>query len=87
MLWLAKVLSASSVTNIMTLPLHTAPLLLGLLIGLLLSLLTWSRFGARRRSPSERWPESRGDFLVALLVLAAFGLGLFVSYVLFCAGL
>ncbi len=67
-------------------PLQTAPLLISILAGLLLGFLAWWGQRVRRRGTGMRWPESSDDLLVGLLVLAAFGLGVFVTYVLLSPG-
>ncbi len=69
------------------LPLQTAPLLISILAGLLLGLLAWWGQRVRRRGSGSRWAESSDDLLVGLLVLGAFGLGVFLTYVLLSTGL
>ncbi len=69
------------------LPLQTAPLLISILAGLLLGLLAWWGQRAGRRAASLRWPDSSDDLLMGLLVLGAFGLGVFLTYVLLSTGL
>ncbi len=65
---------------------HLALVLLSLMVGLLLGVMTWSQVRSRRHNASDG-PETRDDLLVAFLVLAAFGLGAFVTYVLLDTGL
>ncbi len=69
------------------LPLQTAPLLISILVGLLLGLLAWWGQRVRGRGAGLRWPESSDDLLMALLVLGAIGLGVFLTYVLLSTGL
>jgi hypothetical protein len=53
-----------------------------LLVGLLIGLLGWGV--ARQRLPrhATRYMEPRDDLLLGLLVLAAFSLGVFLTYLL-----
>jgi|GEM_PF-930673 len=58
------------------------PMLLSLLVGLLIGLLGWGV--ARQRLPRHtgNLMEPRDDLLLGLLVLAAFSLGVFLTYLL-----
>jgi hypothetical protein len=62
--------------------LHTVPFLLTVLIGLLLGLVTWGFLRVRRHATEDDSVEMRDDVLLALLVLAVFSLGVFVTYIL-----
>jgi type III secretory pathway component EscT len=61
---------------------HAIPILLGVLVGAVLSLVVWGlqRSGSHVRGDSAM--ATRGDVLLGLLVLAAFALGVFLTYVL-----
>lgn len=61
---------------------HAAPLLLSLLVGLLLSLIVWDVLYARRRAVNDALMKHQDEFLLGLLILAAFALGVFVTYLL-----
>jgi len=65
---------------------QVVPLLLGVLVGLLLSLVAWGFFRSRRHKMSDALMEARGDVLVGFLVLAAFALGVFLIYILIGPG-
>jgi hypothetical protein len=62
--------------------LHAIPLLLGVLLGLLLGVLVWGFWRVRRRETGNAQIGSHDDLLVALSVLAAITLGLFLVYLL-----
>jgi hypothetical protein len=66
---------------------HLVPVLLSLLVGLVLGVVTWSQVRARRQTSGGRGAEAGDDVLVAFMVLAAFGFGAFVTYVLLGTGL
>lgn len=62
---------------------HAVPLLLITLIGLSLGLLAWGMWRTRGYDSNDALVESHGDvLLLGLLVLAAFTLGVFLTYVL-----
>ncbi|NOZ28805.1 MAG: hypothetical protein GXP39_12235 [Chloroflexi bacterium] len=61
---------------------HAAPLLLSILVGLLLSFIAWGFFRVQGHDTSDTLVKPRDDILLGLLVLAAFALGVFVTYVL-----
>ena len=61
---------------------HGAPLLLALLVGLLLGLVVAGLLANRAGTTSETPARPRGDILPGMLVLAAFAMGAFVTYVL-----
>jgi hypothetical protein len=65
---------------------QVVPLLLGVLVGLLLSLVAWGFFRSRRHRVGDALMEGRGDVLVGFLILAAFALGVFLIYVLIGPG-
>jgi hypothetical protein len=68
--------------DVQMLSVGATPMLLSLLVGLLIGFLGWGV--ARQRLPprSGRLMEQRDDLLVGLLVLAAFSLGVFLTYLL-----
>lgn len=59
-----------------------APVLLSLLVGLLLGLVVWELFRVRRHGFADALMEAHDEFLLGLLVLAAFALGAFLAYLL-----
>lgn len=61
---------------------HAIPLLISILIGLLLGLITWGFLRARGHEFDRAPIEVRDDVLIGLLVLAAFALGIFLTYAL-----
>jgi hypothetical protein len=61
---------------------HTIPLLLSVLAGLLLGLITWGFLRVRRHATEDNFIETRDDVLLALLILASFFLGAFLTYFL-----
>ena len=61
---------------------HAIPLLLSILVGLLLGLLVWGFWRTWRREVGGALLETRDDLLLGLLMLAAFALGIFLTYVL-----
>lgn len=61
---------------------HAIPLLISILIGLLLGLITWGFLRAWGREFDRAPIEVRDDVLIGLLVLAAFALGIFLTYAL-----
>jgi H+/Cl- antiporter ClcA len=62
--------------------LHATPVLLSLLVGLLLGLAGWHMMRTRRPPREARFMESTDELIWGLLVLAAFVLGAFLTYVL-----
>ena len=62
------------------------PVLLAILMGLLFGLLTWGLLRMRSREAGEALIGIRDDVLVALLVLAAFALGVFLTYMVIAVG-
>jgi hypothetical protein len=66
--------------------LHTVPLLLSILVGLLLGLVTWGFLRVRRHATEDDFVETRDDVMLALLVLAAFSLGAFITYIVVFSG-
>jgi uncharacterized membrane protein len=61
---------------------HEVPLLLALLVGLLLGLAIAALLRNRTNRAAEASHDARGDTLTAMLVLGAFVMGAFVTYVL-----
>jgi nitrate reductase gamma subunit len=63
-------------------PVQIIPILLGVLVGLVLVLVIWGIWRSRSEANSNIIAGARGDILLWLLILAAFTLGVFVTYVL-----
>jgi hypothetical protein len=63
-------------------PVHKIPLLLGALGGLLLSLIAWGFWRARSDEVGSDPMRTHNTLLLGLLVLAFFGLGVFLVYIL-----
>jgi hypothetical protein len=61
---------------------HTVPLLLSILVGLLLGLVTWGFLRIRRHTADDDLVETRDEILFGMLAFAVFSLGAFVTYVL-----
>lgn len=59
---------------------HAIPLLLSVLLGLVLGLVVWGLMRSRQEPGNAL--EMRNDVLVGLLTLAAFALGVFLTYIL-----
>ncbi len=64
------------------LPVHGVPLLIALLVGLLLGLIVASLLGKSAGANSETPARAQVDMLSGMLVLGAFAMGVFVTYVL-----
>jgi uncharacterized membrane protein YedE/YeeE len=58
------------------------PLLLGVLVGVLLSVVAWSFLSTRRHALGDDGVDIQDQVLLWLLILAVFGAGVFVTYVL-----
>jgi hypothetical protein len=61
---------------------HTVPLLLSVLVGLLLGLVTWGFLRIRGHPAGDDLGETRDEVLFGLLAFAVFSLGAFVTYLL-----
>jgi hypothetical protein len=61
---------------------HAILLLLTILVGLLIGLMMWGVYRARIRKADSVMPGSRDDVLLGLMILAAFSLGIFLTYAL-----
>ncbi|RME48558.1 MAG: hypothetical protein D6791_03005 [Chloroflexi bacterium] len=61
---------------------NVAPMLLSLLVGVLLGLVTWEFLRTRRQEVGDALMSAQDEFLIGLLVLAAFALGVFLAYLL-----
>ena len=60
---------------------HAIPVLLGLVVLLLISLVVWALVRSQNRQ-ADNWPmRTRDDLLLGMLVLAAFISGAFLTYV------
>jgi hypothetical protein len=64
-------------------PVHRAPLLLSVLVGLLLGLVAWGFFRAQSHEVGSALMGTHDKLLLGLLLLACFALGAFLSYILF----
>jgi hypothetical protein len=62
------------------------PVLLAILVGLLFGLLTWGSLRVRNRDAGEALVATSDDVLIGLLVLAAFALGVFLTYMVIVVG-
>ena len=63
-------------------PRNGIPILLSVLVGAVLGLVVWGLQRSRSYATGDSAMRTRGDVLVGLLVLAAFALGVFLTYVL-----
>jgi hypothetical protein len=61
---------------------HAIPILLSILVGAVLGLVVWGLQRTRSHVVGDSVMGTRGDVLLGLLVLAAFALGVFLTYVL-----
>lgn len=59
------------------------PLLISVLVGLLLGLVAVGLVGLTRRPAEGSWSASGDGLLLALLALAAFSMGVFLTYIAF----
>jgi len=59
------------------------PLVISILVGLLLGLVTVGLLRLRRSPTEGSWPGGGDALLLGLLALAAFAMGIFVTYILF----
>ena len=62
------------------------PVLLAVLVGLLFGLLTWGFLRVKTREVEEALVGVGDGFLTGLLVLAAFALGVFLTYMVIVIG-
>jgi hypothetical protein len=61
---------------------QVGPGLLGALVGVLLSVIAWNIWKTRDQAISSTLFDVQGNLLLWLLILAAFALGAFVTYLL-----
>ena len=61
---------------------HAILFLLSILVGLLIGLMTWGFYRARNHKFDNAVLAKRDDVLLGLVVLAAFSLGIFLTYAL-----
>lgn len=59
------------------------PLLISVLVGLLLGLVAVGFLGLRRRPAEGNWSTTGDGLLLGLLALAAFAMGVFLTYLVF----
>jgi len=60
----------------------TVPLVISVLVGFLLGLVTLGALRLRRSPPEGSFPGTNDALLLGLLALAAFAMGVFLTYVL-----
>ncbi len=60
---------------------HAIPMLLAILVGLVLGLVAWGFVRVEGSRVGEGPISTRGEILIGLLILSAFALGVFVTYV------
>ena len=65
---------------------HAVPLLLTILVGLVFVLLAWGFLRIQIHHEGEALVGARDEVLTALLLLAAFVLGIFLAYILIAVG-
>jgi len=58
------------------------PLLLGIVVGVLLSVIAWSVIKARRQTTDDTTVDLQEQVLLWLLLVAVFGAGVFITYFL-----
>jgi hypothetical protein len=58
------------------------PLLMGIVVGLLLSVVVWSAVKARRQTTSDVIVDFQQQVLLGLLLVAVFAAGVFLTYLL-----
>ncbi len=58
------------------------PLLVGIVVGLLLSVIAWSVRKARRQATGDTIMDLQQQVLLWLLLVAVFGSGVFITYLL-----
>jgi sensor domain CHASE-containing protein len=63
------------------LPVHPVPVFLALVVGLLLGLLVWGFWRARRQEENN-FQEEQNDLFVGFLILAGFAVGGLLMYLL-----
>jgi cytochrome c biogenesis factor len=63
-------------------PRNGLPILLCVLVGAVLGLVVWGLQRSRSQAAGDSAMGTRGDLLLGLIVLAAFALGVFLTYVL-----
>ena len=56
------------------------PLLVGIVVGMLLSVIAWSVLKARRQTTSDTIVDLQQQVLLGLLFVAVFGAGIFITY-------
>jgi hypothetical protein len=65
---------------------HTVPLLLSLLVGLALGLVAWGLVRSRHHARSDTLMQTPDGMLLGLLALAAFAMGVFLTYLVLTFG-
>ncbi len=58
------------------------PLLVGIVVGLLLSVIAWSVIKARRQTTVDTTVDLQAQLLLGLLLVAVFSAGVFITYLL-----
>jgi ABC-type amino acid transport system permease subunit len=59
------------------------PLLVGIVVGVLLSVIVWSVLKTRQAPTGETTVDLQAQMLFLLLLIAVFGAGVFITYLLF----
>lgn len=58
------------------------PLLIGIVVGLLLSVIAWNVIRARRQTTGDTTVDLQAQLLLGLLLVAVFSAGVFITYLL-----
>jgi uncharacterized membrane protein YwzB len=61
---------------------EAVPLSVGIMVGLLFSVIAWSALKARRQTTSEMTTDQQQQMLLGFLLVAVFGAGIFVTFFL-----
>ncbi len=61
---------------------EASPLLVGIMVGMLLSVVAWSVIQTRRQTSNDTTVGLQDRVLLLLLLIAVFGAGVFITYLL-----
>jgi uncharacterized membrane-anchored protein YhcB (DUF1043 family) len=61
---------------------EAVPLLVGIMVGLLFSVIAWSALRERRQTTNEMTADRQQQMLLGFLLVAVFGAGIFVTFFL-----
>jgi hypothetical protein len=67
-------------------PMHAVPLLLSLLVGMALGLVAWGLMRGRHQGRGDALMQTPDGMLLGLLALAAFAMGVFLTYLVLTLG-